>query len=372
MTGASPLKAEIDRRTADGWEIVSRKANEVQMRRPKQFSLLSAFIGSLAFGVGLVVYLAWYWAKRDEYANLRIEGDKLSVTESGGPLAALVSPVSGYFRWAANREQAWTKGLAVGGPFAAAAASITAVVVVIVVASASDGDSPGDSPPSTPAPGVAELCQPLAQAERFRYSFAYSMDSPQPEGDVDAATVVGEPPFALQPASPDFAFAQQLDGAVEQPDKLDVTVLTEGAEGEIRMIFIGDDKWVSLGDQLNPAQDQPIPFPPVEMCDAILSGLDPTGVTPTPDTIEGVDILRYELEDVELGTAVQIWTAVSDMGRIVKKYAVTLALSKKDNVPVRMESIGVGTYPGGRTLTVELTLEIKDLNAGDIKVEPPS
>ena len=96
MTGASPLKAEIDRRTADGWEIVSREANEVQMRRPKQFSLLSAFIGSLAFGVGLVVYLAWYWAKRDEYAYLRIEGDELSVTESGGPLAALVSPVSGY------------------------------------------------------------------------------------------------------------------------------------------------------------------------------------------------------------------------------------------------------------------------------------
>ena len=130
MTEASPLQAEIDRRTADGWEIVSREANEVQMRRPKQFSLLSAFIGSLAFGVGLAVYLAWYWAKRDEYAYLRIEGDKLSVTESGGPLAALVSPVSGYFRWAANREQAWTKGLAVGGPFAAAAASLNAAVMV--------------------------------------------------------------------------------------------------------------------------------------------------------------------------------------------------------------------------------------------------
>lgn len=368
MTEASPLQAEIGRRTADGWEIVSREANEVQMRRPKQFSMLSAFIGSLLFGVGLVVYLAWYWAKRDEYVSLLVEGDELSVTESGGPLAALVSPVSGYFRWAANRRQAWTKGLAVGGPFAAAAASITAVVVVIVVASASGGDSP----PSTPVPGVEELCQPLAQAERFRYSFAYSMDSPQPEGDVDEATVVGEPPFALQPASPGFAFAQQLDGAVEHPDKLDVTVRTEGAEGEIRMIFIGDDQWVGLGGELNPAQDQPVPFPPVEMCNAILSGLDTTAVTPTTDTIDGVDTLRYELEDVELGTAVQIWTAESDPGRVVKKYAVTLALSKKDNVPVRMESKGVGTYPGGRKLTVELTLEIKDLNAGDIKVEPPS
>lgn len=244
----------------------------------------------------------------------------------------------------------------------------TPVLLALAVLVACNG---GTSLPLSPVPGVAELCQPLAQAERHRYTFSYSLDSPQPQGDVDE-TAIGEPPFALLPTSPDFFFSQAFDGAIENPDKLDVTLTTEGAEGVIRYIFIGNNQWVSLGDTLNPVQGQDIPFPPVEMCNAIVSGLDLTGVTPTADTINGLKTLRYEVKDAELDTAATIWTAQSDMGRVVKKYAVTVWLSEDDNVPVRLESRGLGTLPSGREITTELMLEIRDINAGDIKIEPPS
>lgn len=243
----------------------------------------------------------------------------------------------------------------------------TAVLLTLAIMAACSG---GTSSPPSPVPGIVELCQPLAQAERHRYTLSYSLESPQPEGEVDE-TVEGEPPFALQPTSPDFAFSQEFDGAVERPDKLDVTIRTEGVEGDVHMIFIGDDQWVGQGEDLNPTQDQPVPFPPVDMCDAIISGLDLTDVTPTSDTVDGVSTLRYEVEDVELDTAVQVWTAASDPGRVVKKFAVTVWLSEEDNVPVRMESKGVGTFPSGRELTMELSLDISDIDAGDVKVEPP-
>lgn len=247
-------------------------------------------------------------------------------------------------------------------------ALVTPVLLGLALLVACNG---GTSLPLSPVPGVAELCQPLAQLKSHRYTFSYTLESPQPQGDVDEA-VVGEPPFALQPASPDFFFSQAFIGAIENPDKLDVTSTTVGAEGEIRYIFIGNDQWVSLGDTLNRTQGQSLPFPPVEMCNAMVSGLDLTGVTPTAETIDGVDTLRYEVEDAELDTAVTIWAAQSDPGRVVKKFTVTVWLSEEDNVPVRLESRGLGIFPGGREITTELTLEVSDINAGDIKIEPPS
>lgn len=247
--------------------------------------------------------------------------------------------------------------------------ALTAPVLLILAVLAACNGGPSALP--SPVAGVAGLCQPLAQAERFRYTFAYTLESPQPQGDVDE-TAVGDPPFALLPTTPDFLFSQQLDGVLEGPDKLDVAIKTEAADDGFRMIFIGGEQWVSLDDEWTQAQQaQPFPFPPVDMCNAITSGLDLTGLTPAADKIDGVKALRYEAKDVALNTAVMIWGAQSDPGRVVKKYTVTVWLSEEEEVLVRVESRATGTFPSGREISVELTLEVSDINASDIKIEPP-
>ena len=240
-------------------------------------------------------------------------------------------------------------------------------LVLALLVACSSGGTP-ESP--SPVPGVTSLCQPLAQAERYRYSFAYSLDSPQPEGDVDD-TVVGDPPFALQPTTTDFELAQEYEGAIENPNKVDITVKTEGGE-DLRLLYIGGDQWAYLGGSWIPRQPEPVPFAPLDMCNAVLSDLDLTDISPASETIDGIKALRYEVGDVELDTSVQIWGQQSDMGRLLKTLTVVVWLSEEGNVPVRVESKAVGTYPGGRKLTMELTLEVSDINAGDIKVEPPS
>lgn len=128
------LSAEIERRTARGWELVQRQALEAQMRRPKRFSFFWALVWFLLFGVGIIVYLLWHWAKRDELIFLRIENGELRVTgERRGLLGVLWAPVVAYWRWAGRRQTTLTKGLAYGSPV------VALVTVIIVIAAASAG-----------------------------------------------------------------------------------------------------------------------------------------------------------------------------------------------------------------------------------------
>ncbi len=250
-----------------------------------------------------------------------------------------------------------------------AAAILPALMALVACKGGTTGPAAGS--PTAPAAAVTALCAPLAQAERLRYSFAYTVESPRPQGSVDE-TAVGSPLFALSPNSPDFAVSQQFDGAVENPGKVDVTITTAGSAGTLRMIIIGPDQWMLVGERWAKSQAQAVPFPPVDMCNAVLSGLDLTGLTPVEETVDGEIALRYEAQGVALDTAVKIWTEQSDMGRILKTYTVKVWLSKDKKVPLRMESTTTGAYPSGRELKMEVSLSVKDVDASDIKVEPPS
>lgn len=52
--------------SAQGWRAVSVTDTSASLVRPKVFSLVWSCLWFLFFGLGLIVYLLWYWAKRDE------------------------------------------------------------------------------------------------------------------------------------------------------------------------------------------------------------------------------------------------------------------------------------------------------------------
>lgn len=236
-------------------------------------------------------------------------------------------------------------------------------LALLMISAACDGGSPASVGNITP------LCRPIARVDRFRYTLKYTLDSPQPTGEVDESAV-GEPPFALTPNGPDFRFEQEMNGEVENPDRIRLVSKTPET-AELQIITVGDEQWTLLGGQWMSGGQQASPFPPVATCDAILKGLDLNGAEPSADTIDGQEVLRYELKGIELETAVTIFAEKSDMGRLLKAYDLTLWLSKKDRSPVRIESVSVGTYPSGRQLTMNISLSFKDINAGDINVDPP-
>lgn len=59
------LQDQIAKYSRKGYEIVSQTDSTAQMRKPKTFSFLWAFLWFLLFGVGILVYIFYYMAKKD-------------------------------------------------------------------------------------------------------------------------------------------------------------------------------------------------------------------------------------------------------------------------------------------------------------------
>ena len=66
------LDREITKYIKRGFRVTARTDTTAQLIKPKKFSFLWAFLWLLCFGVGVFVYLIYYWSKRDETAYLEV------------------------------------------------------------------------------------------------------------------------------------------------------------------------------------------------------------------------------------------------------------------------------------------------------------
>lgn len=67
------LQREINGYLRRGFRVVSQTDTSAQLTKPKSFSFLWAIIWFLALGVGLIVYILYYMAKKDENVYLTID-----------------------------------------------------------------------------------------------------------------------------------------------------------------------------------------------------------------------------------------------------------------------------------------------------------
>lgn len=66
------LQTHIDWYVRQGHRVQSQTETSAQLIKPKVFSFVWAFLWLLAFGIGLIVYLLYYAAKRDKSVYLSI------------------------------------------------------------------------------------------------------------------------------------------------------------------------------------------------------------------------------------------------------------------------------------------------------------
>jgi hypothetical protein len=64
------LDAKVRRYVRKGYIVQSQTDTSAQLVKPKKFSFLWAFAWFMCFGGGLLVYLLYYWAKRDHTVYL--------------------------------------------------------------------------------------------------------------------------------------------------------------------------------------------------------------------------------------------------------------------------------------------------------------
>ncbi len=66
------LQQEITKYVRKGFHVVSQTETTAQLVKPKNFSLLWALLWFLLFGIGLIIYLIWYWSRRDQTVYLEV------------------------------------------------------------------------------------------------------------------------------------------------------------------------------------------------------------------------------------------------------------------------------------------------------------
>jgi hypothetical protein len=67
------LEEELQQYARDGFFVQNRTATTAQLIKPKKFSFIWALVWFLLFGIGLIVYLLYYWGKRDQTVYLAVD-----------------------------------------------------------------------------------------------------------------------------------------------------------------------------------------------------------------------------------------------------------------------------------------------------------
>lgn len=75
------MDARIAVYTSRGWRVVSRTEEGVQLVKPKTFSLFWALAWFLVLGVGVLVYIFYYAAKKDE--TIYLSAADVAPTQAG-------------------------------------------------------------------------------------------------------------------------------------------------------------------------------------------------------------------------------------------------------------------------------------------------
>jgi hypothetical protein len=67
------LEAEVMKYARMGYEVRARTQTTAQLVKPKKFSFIWALVWFLLFGIGLIIYLLYYWGKREQRIYLEVD-----------------------------------------------------------------------------------------------------------------------------------------------------------------------------------------------------------------------------------------------------------------------------------------------------------
>lgn len=222
--------------------------------------------------------------------------------------------------------------------------------------------------------GASISCQPILQAERYRYSLsinlrpAATLASPDPSPGPAAPA---DPLDALAAALAQLISDMKMDGAYVSPDRMQIAL--QFGEEEVEMRSIGKKAWLRVGGDWQQVQDLPTEslLDPQELCGDLAKeiGALPKEVEPEGDTVNGMDVDHYRLDENETGlrSLPQVFGSAEDPP---EQFSVDVWLVRDGHWPakIRLQAWDSGGSGDGE---MEFVLEFRDLNVEEVKVEPP-
>lgn len=227
-------------------------------------------------------------------------------------------------------------------------------------------DKEAEAPPAAAggAEGTTEAVEApaptdaFAELESYRYALTISL-----EGADLADEGLGSASF-------------DLTGSFVAPDRSQARI--EGDLGGLALeeetITIGDRSWVRSGDVWEEGEAS---FDTADLApNAFFAGFDPEElkiITPTEETANGVDSLRYSVDEADieqLQALANVFGGSDSLEDLPEEFSFDLWLAKDGGWPVRVVMTARGAAEGA-AVAVELSMDITDVNDPDIEIEPP-
>ena len=174
------------------------------------------------------------------------------------------------------------------------------------------------------------------------------------------------------------ALALDLEGAFVAPDRSQthVNVRLGDLQLEEESITVGGQTWVKTGDNWVEGK------PEFEVGDlspgALLQELGAEQLRllkPSKETINGVDSLRYSIDQADVDTLRglgALFGGNGDLENMPEDFNVDLWLAEDGGWPVRVTMTARGSTDGGDEMSMDFSVDVTDVNDAGIKIEPPS
>ncbi len=174
------------------------------------------------------------------------------------------------------------------------------------------------------------------------------------------------------------AIALDLQGAYVAPDRSHVQVSAHLGELalEEESVTIGAQSWVKAGDNWVEGEPQ---FQLKDLSPgSLLQELQPEQLRllkPSKETVNGVDSLRYSIDQADVATLRSLGALFGqegDLTNLPEEFNVGLWLAEDGGWPVRVTMTARGATDAGGEMNLDFSMDITDVNDPGVKVEPPA
>jgi hypothetical protein len=215
---------------------------------------------------------------------------------------------------------------------------------------------------ATPEEGAAGAisgpAEAFAKLESYRMNMRLTMEGASAEGQ--------------------GALALDLEGAFVAPDRSQTHV--NARVGELQLeeesISVGGQTWVKTGDNWVEGEPQ---FKLSDVSPAsLLQCLDPEQLLrfkPSKETVNGVDSLRYSIDRAgieALGCSGAVLGQEATPDDLPEDSSMDLWLAEDGGWPVRLTMTAQGVMDNGNEMSLDFSMDVTDVNAADIDIEPPA
>jgi len=215
---------------------------------------------------------------------------------------------------------------------------------------------------ATPTPGGQAIpIASLADLKSFRYSITMHIEIPGLEDELF-------PGFAA------LLSDVEIRGASVAPDKSEMQ-MTLGESGQVMgAVVIGERTWFSSGEEWtetpNRASDVSL-LSPEKVSGSVIDEEAFAGAKPTKEKLNGVDALHYTANQSGLGSLRELLGVAEPENDVPVETRMELWLTEDGGYPVRLMIDARGKDAEGEEVSVQLEMNVTDLNDPGIEIEPP-